>query len=137
MEVGRTLLKDMNIEPSRTLQESFGGAVTGEKGSSSTGGSPVTRSSPVISLPETIVVSIESDPATLGGLRNKNTLFAVITSVQRATNQVIHEQDSVFSGVAWTVGRSDAKRSSSAIRNHSGSRDDIKQEQLEDRSRDG
>lgn len=38
MEVGRTLLKDMNIEPSRILQESFGGAVAGEKGLVSTGG---------------------------------------------------------------------------------------------------
>jgi ferredoxin-NADP reductase len=39
MELGRTLLADMHIEPSRILQESFGGAVAAEKGSSSTGGS--------------------------------------------------------------------------------------------------
>jgi ferredoxin-NADP reductase len=31
MELGRTLLKEMGIEPSRILQESFGGAVAGEK----------------------------------------------------------------------------------------------------------
>jgi ferredoxin-NADP reductase len=31
MELGRTLLKDMAIEPSRVLQESFGGAVAGAK----------------------------------------------------------------------------------------------------------
>jgi ferredoxin-NADP reductase len=37
MELARTLLKDMGIESSRILQESFGGAVAGEKCSSDTG----------------------------------------------------------------------------------------------------
>jgi ferredoxin-NADP reductase len=37
MELGRTLLKDMEIESSRILQESFGGAVAGEKHSTYTG----------------------------------------------------------------------------------------------------
>jgi ferredoxin-NADP reductase len=37
MELGRTLLKDMGIESSRILQESFGGAVAGEKHSTDTG----------------------------------------------------------------------------------------------------
>jgi ferredoxin-NADP reductase len=37
MELGRTLLKDMGIEPSRILQESFGGAVPGEQHSTDAG----------------------------------------------------------------------------------------------------
>ena len=37
MEAGRTLLKEMEIEPSRVLQESFGGAVAGEKQSTDAG----------------------------------------------------------------------------------------------------
>ena len=37
MELGRTLLKEMGIEPSRILQESFGGAVAGEKLSTDVG----------------------------------------------------------------------------------------------------
>lgn len=37
MELGRTLLKEMGIEPSRILQESFGGAVAGEKLSADAG----------------------------------------------------------------------------------------------------
>ena len=36
MELGRTLLKQMAVEPSRILQESFGGAVAGERSSGKT-----------------------------------------------------------------------------------------------------
>ena len=39
MEVGRDLLKDIGVEPSSILQESFGGAVAGEKQGSPTPGS--------------------------------------------------------------------------------------------------
>lgn len=37
MELGRKLLKEIGIEPSRILQESFGGAVAGEKLSTDAG----------------------------------------------------------------------------------------------------
>jgi ferredoxin-NADP reductase len=39
MELGRSLLKAMGVEPSRILQESFGGAVVAEKNASFSGGS--------------------------------------------------------------------------------------------------
>ena len=39
MELSRTLLKEMRVESSRILQESFGGAVAGERYSTTTGGS--------------------------------------------------------------------------------------------------
>jgi ferredoxin-NADP reductase len=39
MDVGCALLKEMNVEPDRILQESFGGAVAGKTSSPSTGGS--------------------------------------------------------------------------------------------------
>jgi ferredoxin-NADP reductase len=39
MELTRTLLVDMSVEPSRILQESFGGAIAGEKQTTSTIGS--------------------------------------------------------------------------------------------------
>src|SRR5207248_4745962 len=38
MELGCTLLKEMGVQPSRILQESFGGAVAGEARSTATGG---------------------------------------------------------------------------------------------------
>jgi len=38
MELSRTLLKEMSVESSRILQESFGGAVAGERDSAATGG---------------------------------------------------------------------------------------------------
>jgi len=39
MELSRTLLKEMSVESSKILQESFGGAVAGERNSAATGGS--------------------------------------------------------------------------------------------------
>ena len=65
MELGRTLLKDMRVEPSRILQESFGGAVAAEKLSTDAGPLEITFSRSAvackISPDETLLESSEKN----------------------------------------------------------------------------
>jgi ferredoxin-NADP reductase len=65
MELGRTLLKELGVEPSSVLQESFGGAVAGKKPSTDAGPLEITfsRSAVVgkISPEETLLESSEKN----------------------------------------------------------------------------
>jgi len=70
MELGRSLLKEMGVEPSRVLQESFGGGVSGEKHTALDTGSLILKLSR-----SGLAVNISSDETVLEGAEKNGVLL--------------------------------------------------------------
>jgi ferredoxin-NADP reductase len=70
MEVGRSLLKEMGVEPSRILQESFGGGVSGEKHTALDTGSLILKLSR-----SDLAFNISSDETLLEGAEENGVLI--------------------------------------------------------------